>query len=108
MKTIHRAIIIATALASSPAYAQYTDAVIKIGVLTDMSSLYSDITGAGEVVAVKLAVEDFGAVAKAIKVEIIAADNQNKADLGASIANWWYGGARPGKTENCWLCWQRS
>ena len=78
------------ALASGPAYAQYTDGVVKIGVLTDMSSLYADNTGPGSVAAAKLAVADFGAEAKGIKVEIISADHQNKPDLGSSIANGWF------------------
>ena len=80
----------AVALASGPAYAQYTDGVVKIGVLTDMSSLYADNTGPGSVAAAKLAVADFGAEAKGIKVEIISADHQNKPDLGSSIANSWF------------------
>ena len=78
------------ALASGPAYAQYTDSVVKIGVLTDMSSLYADNTGPGSVAAAKLAVADFGAEAKGIKVEIISADHLNKPDLGSSIANGWF------------------
>jgi branched-chain amino acid transport system substrate-binding protein len=80
----------ALALASGPAYAQYTDGVVKIGVLTDMSSLYAENTGPGSVAAAKLAVADFGAEAKGIKVEIISADHQNKPDLGSSIANGWF------------------
>jgi branched-chain amino acid transport system substrate-binding protein len=80
----------AVALASGPAYAQYTDGVVKIGVLTDMSSLYADNTGPGSVAAAKLAVADFGAEAKGIKVEIISADHQNKPDLDSSIANSWF------------------
>jgi branched-chain amino acid transport system substrate-binding protein len=80
----------AAAVASGAASAQYTEGVIKIGVLTDMSSLYADITGQGSVVAAKLAVEDFDPAAKGLKVEIISADHQNKADIGSSIANSWY------------------
>jgi branched-chain amino acid transport system substrate-binding protein len=55
-----------------------------------MSSLYADNTGPGSVAAAKLAVADFGAEAKGIKVEIISADHQNKPDLGSSIANSWF------------------
>jgi branched-chain amino acid transport system substrate-binding protein len=80
MKTIQRIIVLATAFASSTAYAQYTEGVIKIGVLSDMSGLYADNGGLGSVTAAKLAVEDFGAGAKGMKVEIISADHQNKAD----------------------------
>jgi branched-chain amino acid transport system substrate-binding protein len=86
-----RSVILAAAiLASSSALAQYTDGVIKIGVLTDMASVYADIGGPGSVAAAKLAVEDFGAAAKGMKVEIVSADMQNKPDVGASIANTWF------------------
>jgi hypothetical protein len=50
--------------ASSAAFAQYTDGVVKIGVLTDMSSVYADVTGPGSVTAARLAIEDFGGAAK--------------------------------------------
>jgi branched-chain amino acid transport system substrate-binding protein len=83
-------IVMAALLASSSAFAQYTDGVVKIGVLTDMSSLYADDTGPGSVAAAKLAVADFGAAAKGIKVEIIAADHQNKPDVGSSLASSWF------------------
>jgi branched-chain amino acid transport system substrate-binding protein len=72
------------------AAAQISDGVIKIGVLNDQSSLYADLTGQGSVVAARMAVEDFGAAAKGLKVEIIFADHQNKADVGAQIARQWY------------------
>ena len=81
---------LAVLLASSTAFAQYTDGVVKIGVLTDMASLYADNAGPGSVVAAKLAVEDFGAAAKGMKVEIDCADHQNKPDIGSSIANSWF------------------
>jgi branched-chain amino acid transport system substrate-binding protein len=82
--------VIATLAAISGANAQYTDNTIKIGVLTDMSSLYTDLAGAGSVLAAKMAVEDFGAAAKGMKVEIINADHQNKPDIGSGIARQWY------------------
>jgi branched-chain amino acid transport system substrate-binding protein len=90
MKSIQSLIATAAVLASSSAFAQYTDGVIKIGVLVDMSGLYADLGGSGSVVAAKLAVEDFGAAAKGMKVEIISADHQNKADLASSIAGSWF------------------
>jgi len=90
MKSARNMIVMAALLASSSAFAQYTDGVVKIGVLSDMSSLYADATGPGSVTAAKLAVEDFGAAAKGIKVEIVGGDHQNKADLGSSIANAWF------------------
>ncbi len=90
MKTTRNMIVMAALLASSSAFAQYTDGVVKIGVLSDMSSLYSDIAGAGSVAAAKLAVEDFGAAAKGIKVEIVGGDHQNKPDVGSNIAGTWF------------------
>jgi branched-chain amino acid transport system substrate-binding protein len=80
----------AVAAFSGPAAAQVSDGVVKIGVLNDMSSLYADIAGPGSVVAAKLAIEDFGAAAKGMKVELISADHQNKPDVGSSIARQWY------------------
>jgi branched-chain amino acid transport system substrate-binding protein len=70
--------------------AQISDGVIKIGVMNDMSGLYADITGPGSVLAAKMAVEDFGAAAKGMKVEILSADHQNKPDVGSTIARTWY------------------
>ena len=90
MTAMRKVIVLASALMSSTAYAQYTDGIIKIGVLTDMSSLYADITGPGSVAAAKLAVEDFGATAKGIKVEIIGGDHQNKPDVGSNITSTWF------------------
>jgi branched-chain amino acid transport system substrate-binding protein len=90
MKTMRSLVVAAAALASSSAYAQYTDGVVKIGVLTDMSSLYSDLAGAGSVAAAKLAVADFNAASKGMKVEIIAGDHQNKPDIASSLANSWF------------------
>ena len=90
MKRMRSLIVAAAALASSSAYAQYTDGVIKIGVLTDMSSLYSDLAGAGSVAAAKMAVADFNPAAKGMKVEIISGDHQNKPDIASSLANSWF------------------
>ena len=77
------------ALAAGAANAQYTDGTIKLGVMNDMSSLYADISGPGALVAARLAVEDFGAAAKGLKVEIVGADHQNKPDVGAAIVRQW-------------------
>jgi branched-chain amino acid transport system substrate-binding protein len=79
----------ALALLAGTASAQYTDGVIKIGVINDMSGLYADITGPGSVWAARKAVEDFGAAAKGMKVEILAADHQNKPDIGSNIVRQW-------------------
>ena len=70
--------------------AQAEDINVKLGVLSDMSSLYADIGGPGSVVAAKMAVEDFNPAAHGIKVEIVSADHQNKPDVGSSIARQWF------------------
>ncbi len=67
-----------------------SDNVIKIGVLSDMSSLYTDLAGAGSVVAARMAVEDSGIEKRGFKVEIVSADHQNKPDVGSAIARQWY------------------
>ncbi|MFO1157821.1 MAG: ABC transporter substrate-binding protein [Reyranellaceae bacterium] len=69
---------------------QLSDNVVKLGVLTDMSSLYADINGPGAVLAVQMAVEDFGGTVGGKKIEVIQADVQNKADVAATIAGRWY------------------
>jgi branched-chain amino acid transport system substrate-binding protein len=63
---------------------------VKIGVLTDMSSLYSGIGGPGSVAAAKLAIEDFDPAAHNMKVDLVSADHQNKPDVGSGIARQWY------------------
>jgi branched-chain amino acid transport system substrate-binding protein len=70
--------------------AQYSDDVVKIGVLDDMSGPYADIQGPGDVVAVKMAVEDFGGKVNGKPIEVLAADLQNKVDVGSAIARRWY------------------
>jgi branched-chain amino acid transport system substrate-binding protein len=63
---------------------------VKIGVLSDMSSLYADISGPGSIIAAKMAVADFNPAAHNMKVDIVSADHQNKPDVGSSIARQWY------------------
>src|SRR6266850_581033 len=80
----------ALAFAAGGAHAQVSDGVIKIGVLNDQSSLYADLAGQGSVIAARMAVEDFGAAKKGMKVGIVSADHQNKPDVGSAIARQWY------------------
>ena len=75
---------------AAPAAAQMANPTVKIGVLSDMSSLYADIGGAGSVVAAKMAVADFGGTVNGEKIEVVSADHQNKPDVGAGIARRWY------------------
>lgn len=62
---------------------------LRIGVLTDMSGVLSDTLGAGSVEGARLAVEEFGGTVLGRKIEVIQADHQNKADVGANIARQW-------------------
>jgi branched-chain amino acid transport system substrate-binding protein len=70
--------------------AQISDGVVKIGVLSDMSSVYSDSTGTGSLIAAQMAAADFNAQVKGKPIEVIGADHQNKPDIGSSIAREWY------------------
>ena len=89
-QTLIAAAIAAIAAIAGSANAQVSDGVIKIGVMNDMSSLYADIAGPGSVIAARMAIEDFGAARKGMKVEVLSADHQNKPDVGSQIANQWY------------------
>ena len=79
---------LAAVLACGGANAQQVN--VKIGVLSDMSSLYADIGGPGSVAAAKLAIADFTKDHPNVKVEMISGDHQNKPDIGSQIANQWY------------------
>ena len=84
-----RTLLAATALLALAAAAR-ADVAVKIGVLNDRSGPYLDISGEASVVAAKMAVDDFGAASKGIKVDIVSADHQNKPDTGANIARQWF------------------
>ena len=73
------------------AQAQISDSVVKIGVLTDLSGVYSDVAGKGTIVATEMAIEDFVAKEKpGFKVEMVSADHQNKGDIAANKAREWF------------------
>src|SRR6476469_3222374 len=78
----------AAVLACGGASAQQVN--VKIGVLSDMSSLYADIGGPGSVAAATMAIADFTKDNPNVKVELISCDHQNKPDIGSQIANQWY------------------
>jgi len=69
-----------------------SDGIVKIGVLTDLSGLYSDLSGAGAVLAVKMAIEDFQAMekGKSFPIELVSADHQNKGDVASNKAREWF------------------
>ena len=75
---------------SAPAQAQISGDVIRIGIITDMSGVYSDIDGQGGVEAIKMAVADMGGAINGKKVEVLFADHQNKADIAAAKAREWF------------------
>ena len=74
----------------APAQAQISGDVIRIGIITDMSSLYADIDGPGGVEAIKMAIADMGGAINGKKIEILSADHQNKADVAAAKAREWF------------------
>jgi branched-chain amino acid transport system substrate-binding protein len=88
MKRLVSLAALAAALACGSAQAQQIN--VKIGVMSDMSSLYADIGGPGSTAAAKLAIADFTKDNPNVKVELLSADHQNKADIGSGIVNKWY------------------
>lgn len=76
--------------AAGTASAQYSGDVVKIGIITDLSGVYSDIDGQGGVEAIKMAIADFGGTVNGKKIELLFADHQNKADIAASRAREWF------------------
>ena len=93
MSTFKRGLVslaVAAALAAGAAHAQISDNVVRIGVMNDQAGTYADLAGPGSVVAAKMAIEDFRAAAKGMKVEVLVGDHQNKADVGSNIARQWY------------------
>ncbi len=79
----------ALSLCASSALAQISDGVVKIGVLTDESGVFSALSGAGSVEAARMAIEDFGGKVAGKPILLVDADHQNKTDLGAEIARRW-------------------
>ena len=73
-------------LATSAAHAQNK---VKIGFITDMSSLYADVEGKNGAVAIQMAIDDFGGKVMGMPIELLTADHQNKADIAASKAREW-------------------
>jgi len=76
--------------ALSPAQAQISGNVIRIGVITDMSSVYADIGGEGSVEAIRLAIAELGGAIDGKKIEVLSADHQNKPDVAATKAREWF------------------
>jgi len=75
---------------STPAQAQMSGDVIRIGLITDMSGLYSDIDGPAGAEAIKMAIADLGGAINGKKIELLVADHQNKPDVAAAKAREWF------------------
>src|SRR3954451_385234 len=86
MKRIALGFLASVLVIAAPAAMAQSKPPLKLGGILDMSGLYADITGVGSETAAKMAAEDFGGEVLGRKIEIIAADHLNKADLAASIA----------------------
>lgn len=84
-----RKAILSLAAAVTMAATAHAQEVIRIGVMNDMSSVYADFQGPGSVLAAQLAVQDFGGTVIGKKIEVLAADHQNKPDIGATLARQW-------------------
>ena len=89
MKRIAHLITAALCLAPIAAHAQISDDAVKIGILTDMSSVYADTTGMGSVVAAQMAAEDMGGAINGKPITVVYADHQNKPDIGAAVVRQW-------------------
>src|SRR6201995_997493 len=80
----------ALSLGTTAASAQVSDNVVRIGVMNDQSGLYADLGGPGSVTAARMAAEDAGGTVLGKPIDIVAADHQNKADVGVAIARRWF------------------
>jgi branched-chain amino acid transport system substrate-binding protein len=91
LTTLVAGLFLATASSAVLAQSKISGDVVRIGVLTDMSGLYSDLGGQGSIEAANMAIEDFKAQAKPkFKIDTVSADHQNKADIGANKAREWF------------------
>ncbi len=88
MKRLVSMTALAVAIGAVSAQAQQVN--VKIGVMSDMSSLYTDLAGAGSIAAAKLAIADFIKDNPNVKVDLVSADHQNKADVGSGVVNKWF------------------
>ena len=83
--------LLATAVVGvGAARAQISDEVVRIGVLNDQSNVYADLGGPGSVIAARMAIEDAGGKVLGKPIDMLVADHQSKADIGASIARQWF------------------
>lgn len=91
LRQVRKLALVAILLSTAGAYAQgLSGDRVRIGVLNDQSGIYADLAGPGSVEAARMAVEDFGGKVLGKPIEVLSADHQNKADIGANIARAWF------------------
>lgn len=90
MKRTALALAAIATLAIMPAQAQISGEVIKIGFITDLSGVYSDVDGNGGAEAIRMAIADMGGAINGKKIQLVVADHQNKPDIAASKAREWF------------------
>ena len=90
MRRFSLALMAYCAIGGHAALAEISDGVVRIGLPTDFSGVFSGLSGPGGVVAAQMAVDDFGGKVGAAPIELLTADHQNKADLGSSIVRGWF------------------
>ena len=83
-------LLVAAVICVDAAKAQISDDVVRIGVLNDQSNVYADLGGPGSVIAARMAIEDVGGKVLGKPIDLLVADHQSKADIGASIARRWF------------------
>jgi len=77
-------------LGTASAFAQISGDIVRIGVPTDYTGMFSGLSGPGGVIAARMAVADFGGKVASVPIEVVTADHQNKADIGSAIVRRWY------------------
>ncbi|MCD6680045.1 MAG: ABC transporter substrate-binding protein [Burkholderiaceae bacterium] len=91
MRRFHATLSAAVLLGiAQPACAQFSGDVIRIGFITDMSSVYADVDGPGGVEAIQMAIADMGGAIDGKKIELLVADHQHKADIASAKAREWF------------------
>jgi branched-chain amino acid transport system substrate-binding protein len=83
-------LLAAAVIGAGTATAQVSDDIVRIGVLNDQSNVYADLGGTGSVVAARMAIEDAGGKVLGKPIDLLVADHQSKADVGAAIARQWF------------------
>jgi branched-chain amino acid transport system substrate-binding protein len=83
-------LLAAAVIGAGTVRAQVSDDVVRIGVLNDQSNVYADLGGPGSVIAARMAIEDVGGKVLGKPIDMLVADHQSKADVGASIARQWF------------------